>query len=64
MGYMFAAVENTNRHDIIQKRLNLRPYKSSFQGIGLDTWNTSQVNNMKSMFQRATSSILFYQIGM
>jgi surface protein len=52
MSYMFAETENASPMDI-EKADNLRRSFSQFRGVGLDMWNTSQVGNMKAMFDGA-----------
>jgi Mycoplasma protein of unknown function, DUF285 len=52
MSYMFAARENRSKDDV-KKADSLVVYNTSFRGRGLDVWNTSQVKNMKSMFDSA-----------
>jgi surface protein len=52
MSYLFSYRVNRNSDDV-RKPYLLECYNSSFHGIGLDQWNTSQVQNMKAKFSGA-----------
>jgi surface protein len=53
MSYLFTSLANRNKDDV-EKPFHFIKFDSFFQGIGLDQWNTSQVKNMKAMFEGAS----------